>query len=313
MPDLEKKATRQSYGEALVELGKAHSNLVVLDADVAGATKTELFQKAFPSRFIECGIAEGNMMGVAAGLASSGYIPFVSSFAMFAAGRAYEQIRNAIGYPNLPVKIGATHGGISVGEDGATHQCNEDFALMRSIPGMTVICPADDVEAKEAVKAAFLHEGPVYLRFGRMPVPTFHLPENYRFELGKGIVYQEGSDVTIIANGLMVYPSLEAAQQLEKEGLSVGVVNIHTLKPIDQSLILHVANESQLLVTAEEHSIIGGLGSAVCEVLCEEDPRRVLRLGMKDCFGMSGPATQLLNRFGLTAEGIAHQIRKALS
>lgn len=313
MPELKKKATRQSYGEALVSLGKEEKRLVVLDADVAGATKTSLFQKEFPDRFIECGIAEGNMMAAAAGLATAGLIPFASSFAMFAAGRAFEQIRNSIGYPKLPVKIAATHGGISVGEDGATHQCNEDFAIMRAIPGMTVICPADDVEAKAAVKAAMEHDGPVYMRFGRMAVPIFNKEEDYSFELGKGILYKEGSDVTIIANGLMVYQSLEAAEKLESEGYSVGVVNIHTIKPLDEELILKVAGQSKLLVTAEEHSIIGGLGSAVCELVCEKCPKKVLRIGVNDCFGTSGPAGQLLEHFGLTADGIYKTIRAELS
>lgn len=313
MTELKKKATRQSYGEALVSLGKEEERLVVLDADVAGATKTSLFQKEFPDRFIECGIAEGNMMAAAAGLATAGLIPFASSFAMFAAGRAFEQIRNSIGYPKLPVKIAATHGGISVGEDGATHQCNEDFAIMRAIPGMTVICPADDVEAKAAVKAVMEHDGPVYMRFGRMAVPIFNKEEDYSFELGKGILYKEGSDVTIIANGLMVYPSLEAAEKLEREGYSVGVVNIHTIKPLDEELILKVAEKSNLLVTAEEHSIIGGLGSAVCELVCEKCPKKVLRIGVNDCFGTSGPADQLLEHFGLTADGIYKTIRAKLS
>lgn len=312
MVELQKKATRESYGEALVELGQEHENLVVLDADLAKATKTAMFQKAFPERFIDCGIAEANMMGVAAGLSTAGKVPFASTFAMFAAGRAFEQVRNTVGYPHLNVKIGATHASISVGEDGASHQCNEDLALMRTIPKMTVICPADHFEAKAAVKAAFHHDGPVYLRFGRMPVPIFN-NENYKFELGKAVtVADKGNDITIIATGLMVYEAVKAAEELEKEGIHCRVLNIHTIKPIDKDAIIKAAKETGAIVTAEEHSIIGGLGSAVSEVVCENCPVPVVKLGVNDRFGMSGPAQELLNIFKLNAEGIIEKVKTAM-
>lgn len=303
-----KIATRDSYGNALAELGKLHEDLVVLDADLAEATKTAIFRSAFPDRHIDCGIAECNMIGIAAGLAASGKIPFASSFAMFAAGRAFEQVRNSVGYPHLNVKIAATHAGISVGEDGATHQCNEDIALMRTIPGMTVICPADDVEARAAVRAAYEHDGPVYLRFGRLPVPVINDSANYQFELGKGIVLREGSDLTIVASGLCVPACLEAAEALAKEGISAEVVNIHTIKPIDEELLLREARKTGKIITVEEHSIIGGLGSAVCEVLSEQYPVPVHRIGIRDTFGESGPAGELLKKYGLDAEGIAKEI-----
>ena len=267
MSDVKKIATRESYGNALAELGSEHKDLVVLDADLASATKTGVFKKAHPDRFIDCGIAEGNMMGVAAGLAAAGMVPFASTFAMFAAGRAYEQVRNSIGYPHLNVKIGATHAGISVGEDGATHQCNEDIALMRTIPGMTVICPSDDVEAKAAVRAAYEFEGPVYLRFGRLAVPVINDRPDYKFEIGKGVVLREGKDVTIIATGLPVSNCLEAAEKLAADGIEAKVINMHTIKPLDEELVLAAAKETGKVVTVEEHSVIGGLGSAVCDVL----------------------------------------------
>lgn len=275
MSDVKKIATRDSYGNALVELGKEHENLVVLDADLAAATKTGVFKKVFPERHIDCGIAECNMMGVAAGLATTGKVPFASSFAMFAAGRAFEQIRNSIGYPKLNVKIGATHAGISVGEDGATHQCNEDIALMRTIPGMVVINPSDDVEARAAVKAAYEHEGPVYLRFGRLAVPVINDREDYKFELGKGVVLREGKDITLIATGLPVAETLEAAEKLAADGIDAKVINIHTIKPLDEELIVEAAKETGKVVTIEEHSVIGGLGSAVCDVLSEKAPTKV--------------------------------------
>ena len=276
MSDVKKIATRDSYGNALVELGKEHENLVVLDADLAAATKTGVFKKVFPERHIDCGIAECNMMGVAAGLATTGKVPFASSFAMFAAGRAFEQIRNSIGYPKLNVKIGATHAGISVGEDGATHQCNEDIALMRTIPGMVVINPSDDVEARAAVKAAYKHEGPVYLRFGRLAVPVINDREDYKFELGKGVVLREGKDITLIATGLPVAETLEAAEKLAADGIDAKVINIHTIKPLDEELIVEAAKETGKVVTIEEHSVIGGLGSAVCDVLSEKAPTKVI-------------------------------------
>ena len=285
MSDVKKIATRESYGNALAELGKLHEEVVVLDADLAGATKTSVFMKAFPERHIDCGIAEGNMMGVAAGLAATGKVPFASTFAMFAAGRAFEQVRNSIGYPKLNVKIGATHAGISVGEDGATHQCNEDIALMRTIPGMTVICPADDVEAKAAVTAAYEHEGPVYMRFGRLAVPVINDKPDYKFELGKGIVLREGKDVTIIATGLPVANCLEAAEKLAADGIQAKVINIHTIKPIDEELVVAAAKETGKVVTVEEHSVIGGLGSAVCDVLSEKAPTKTLKIGINDVFG----------------------------
>ncbi len=309
MSDIKKIATRESYGEALVELGKEHENLIVLDADLAGATKTGTFKKVFPERHIDCGIAEADMAGIAAGLAACGKVPFMSSFAMFAAGRAYEQVRNSIGYPHLNVKIGATHAGISVGEDGATHQCNEDIALMRTIPGMTVICPSDDVEARAAVRAAYEHEGPVYLRFGRLAIPIINDNADYKFEIGKGIVLREGKDVTIVATGLCVGESLEAAGILAEQGIDAEVINIHTIKPIDEELILASARKSGKVVTVEEHSVIGGLGSAVCDVLSEKLPTIVKKIGINDTFGESGPATELLEKYGLTAPSIAEQVK----
>lgn len=312
MAEMKKVATRDSYGQALVELGGEYDNLVVLDADLAAATKTGMFKKAYPDRFIDCGIAECNMMGVAAGLAAAGKIPFASSFAMFAAGRAFEIVRNSIGYPHLNVKIGATHAGISVGEDGATHQCCEDIGLMRMIPGMVVVNPADDVEARAAVRAAVEYEGPMYLRFGRLAVPVINDPDNYRFELGKGIELRPGKDVTIIATGLMVNEALEAAKLLEAESIDVRVVNIHTIKPIDREIILQAAEETGVIVTAEEHNIIGGLGSAVCEVVTEGCPVPVIRVGVNDTFGHSGPAVKLLEEFGLHAPNIAQKVRRAL-
>ena len=306
-------ATRQSYGEALVELGKEHDNLYVLDADLAAATKTEIFKKAFPERHIDCGIQESNMIGVAAGLASTGKVPFASSFAMFATGRAYEQVRNAVGYPHLNVKIGASHAGISVGEDGASHQCIEDIALMRGIPGMVVINPADDTEARAAVRAAYEHEGPVYMRFGRLAVPVINDPATYKFELGKGIVLKEGSDVSLIATGLEVYETLQAAEMLEADGICAEVINIHTIKPIDQDLIVKTASKTKKVVTVEEHSVIGGLGSAVAEVLCEECPTAMKRIGVQDTFGESGPAKELLHKYELDAEGIYKQVKAFLA
>ncbi len=308
MSEVKKIATRESYGNALVELGKEHENLVVLDADLAEATKTNIFKKAFPERHIDVGIQEANLVGVAAGLASTGKVPFCSTFAMFAAGRAYEQVRNSVGYPHLNVKIGATHAGISVGEDGATHQCLEDLALMRVIPGMTVINPADDVEARAAVRAAYAYEGPVYLRFGRLAVPVINDREDYKFEIGKGYVLQEGSDVTIIATGLEVNESLEAAKLLKEQGISAEVVNIHTIKPIDQELIIKEAEKTGKIVTVEEHSVIGGLGSAVAEVLSEHCPTKMLRIGVKDVYGESGPAVDLLHKYQLDGQGIAAQV-----
>ena len=309
MSEVKKIATRESYGNALVELGAEHEEIVVLDADLAAATKTGMFKKAYPDRFIDCGIAEGNMMGVAAGLAAAGKVPFASSFAMFAAGRAFEQVRNSIGYPHLNVKIGATHAGISVGEDGATHQCNEDIALMRSIPGMTVICPADDVEARAAVKAAYEHEGPVYMRFGRLAVPVINDRPDYKFELGKGVVLREGKDVTIIATGLCVAASLEAADLLAAEGISAKVINIHTIKPLDEELVAAAAKETGKVVTVKEHSVIGGLGSAVCDALCAKASTPVLKIGINDVFGESGPALELLKKYGLDGEGIFRKVR----
>jgi transketolase len=312
MSEVKKIATRDSYGNALVELGKEHEDLIVLDADLAGATKTGVFKKAFPERHWDCGIAESNMAGIAAGLAASGKVPFISSFAMFAAGRAYEQVRNSIGYPHLNVKIGATHAGISVGEDGATHQCLEDLALMREIPGMVVINPSDDVEAKAAVKAAYEHEGPVYLRFGRLALPVINDVPDYKFEIGKGRVLREGSDVTIFATGLEVCESLEAAKLLEADGISAEVINIHTIKPLDKELVIASAKKTGKVVTVEEHSILGGLGSAVCETLCEEFPTKVLRIGVEDRFGESGPATELIHKYELDAEGIYKKVKAFL-
>lgn len=310
MSEVKKIATRESYGNALVELGAEHEEVVVLDADLAAATKTGMFKKAYPDRFIDCGIAEGNMMGVAAGLAAAGKVPFASSFAMFAAGRAFEQVRNSIGYPHLNVKIGATHAGISVGEDGATHQCNEDIALMRTIPGMTVICPADDVEAKAAVKAAYEHQGPVYMRFGRLAVPVINDRPDYKFELGKGVVLREGKDVAIIATGLCVSAALDAAELLAAEGIDAKVINIHTIKPLDEELVAAAAKETGKVVTVEEHSVIGGLGSAVCDTLCAKAPVPVLKIGINDVFGESGPALELLKKYGLDGEGIFRKVRE---
>ena len=309
MSEIKKVATRDSYGNALVELGKEHDDLIVLDADLAGATKTGVFKKAFPERHWDVGIAEANMAGIAAGVAASGKVPFMSSFAMFAAGRAYEQVRNAIGYPHLNVKIGATHAGISVGEDGATHQCLEDLALMREIPGMVVINPADDVEARAAVKAAYEYVGPVYLRFGRLAVPVFNDEETYQFEIGKGIVLKEGTDVTIFATGLCVNETIEAEKLLAADGINAEIINIHTIKPLDRELVVQSAAKTGKVVTVEEHSVIGGLGSAVCEVLCEEAPTKVLRIGVNDTFGESGPAVELIHKYGLDAEGIYKKVK----
>jgi len=303
MAEMKKVATRDSYGAALVELGEKYDNLVVLDADLAGATKTGVFKKAFPDRHIDCGIAEANMMCMAAGMSTAGLVPFASSFAMFAAGRAFEQLRNSVGYPHLNVKIGATHGGISVGEDGASHQCCEDFALMRSIPGMTVICPADDVEARAAVKAAYEMEGPVYLRFGRLAIPVFH-DEDYKFEIGKGEVLREGTDVAIIANGLLVYEAIKAGELLAEAGINAMVINMATIKPLDEELVLAAAKKCGKVITCEEHSVIGGLGEAVCSLLSEKLPTPVKRIGVNDEFGHSGPAVKLLEQFGLTADHI---------
>lgn len=312
MADIKKVATRESYGNALAELGDKYENLYVFDADLAAATKTGIFKKKFPDRFFDCGIAESNMMGVAAGMAATGKIPFVSTFAMFAAGRAFEQVRNSIGYPHLNVKIGATHAGISVGEDGATHQCNEDIALMRTIPGMTVIIPADDVEAKAAVEAAINYEGPVYMRFGRLAVPVFNDTETYKFEIGKGIKLRDGKDITIVATGLMVYEAIEAAKTLEQDGIQATVINIHTIKPIDKDIIIQAAKNTDLVLTVEEHSVIGGLGEAVCDVLCENYPTKVVKIGVNDEFGHSGPAVDLLKQFGLSAENIVKTAKEAV-
>ena len=309
MSEVKKIATRDSYGNALVELGKEHDNIVVLDADLAAATKTGVFKKAFPDRHIDCGIAECNMVAAAAGMAAMGLVPFASSFAMFAAGRAFEQVRNSIGYPQLNVKIGATHGGISVGEDGASHQCCEDFALMRSIPGMTVLCPSDDVEARAAVKAAYAHEGPVYLRFGRLAIPVFHDEETFKFEIGKGEQLTEGNDVAIIATGLMVDEARKAAEMLKAEGIAARVINICTIKPLDEEIILKAAKECGKVVTCEEHSIIGGLGEAVAALLSEKLPTPMRRVGVNDEFGHSGPAWDLLKQFGLCAENIVKVVK----
>lgn len=313
MSDIIRKATRDSYGETIARLGDENENIIVLDADLAKATKTEMFKKAHPERFIDCGIAEQNMMGVAAGLASTGKTVFASSFAMFAAGRAFEVIRNSIAYPRLNVKIGASHAGISVGEDGATHQCCEDIALMRSIPGMIIINPADAVETEAAVAAAAEINGPVYMRFGRLAVPVFNDPETYKFEIGKGITLKNGTDVTIIATGLMVNEAIEAEKILSAEGISARIINMHTIKPIDKELIEKAARETGVIVTAEEHNIIGGLGSAVCETVSELCPVPVVRVGVEDTFGCSGPALQLLKMFGLSAENIADKAKYALT
>ena len=303
MADVKKMATRDGYGQGLVALGAQYDNVVVFDADLAGSTKTGMFQKAYPERHFNCGIAEGNMMCVAAGMAATGIVPFASSFAMFAAGRAYEQIRNSIGYPALNVKIGATHGGISVGEDGASHQCCEDFALMRSIPGMTIICPADAVEAAAAVKAAYLHQGPVYLRFGRLAVPVFH-EEGFEFTIGKGEIMRDGTDVAIIANGLLVYEAVQAGERLAELGINAMIINMSTVKPIDEELVLSAARKCGRIITCEEHSIVGGLGEAVCAVLSEKLPTPVRRIGVNDVFGESGPAAELLKKYGLCADNI---------
>ena len=310
MSEVKKIATRESYGNALAELGAEFDNLVVLDADLAAATKTGTFKKAFPDRHIDCGIAECNMMGIAAGIATTGKVPFASSFAMFAAGRAFEQVRNSIAYPQLNVKIGATHAGISVGEDGATHQCNEDVALMRTIPGMTVVVPSDDVEAKAAVRAAYLHEGPVYLRFGRLAVPVINDKPDYKFELGKGVVLREGKDVTIVASGLPVANCLEAAEKLAADGIDAKVINIHTIKPLDEDLIIASAKETGRIVTVEEHSVIGGLGSAVCDVLAEKAPAPVCKIGVNDVFAESGPAVELVKKYGLDADSIYTKVKE---
>ncbi|MFI3172558.1 MAG: transketolase family protein [Eubacteriales bacterium] len=309
MSEVKKIATRDSYGNALVALGEKYDNLIVLDADLAAATKTGTFKKAFPERHINCGIAECNMVGVAAGLAATGKVPFASSFAMFAAGRAFEQVRNSVGYPKLNVKIGATHAGISVGEDGATHQCNEDIALMRTIPGMVVINPSDDVEAKAAVEAAYEHEGPVYLRFGRLAVPVINDTPQYKFELGKGVILREGTDITLIATGLPVSETLAAADMLAKDGVEAKVINIHTIKPLDEELVIAAAKETGKVVTIEEHSVIGGLGSAVCDVLSENAPTKVLKIGVNDTYGESGPAVELIKKYGLDADGIYAKVK----
>lgn len=303
MADVKKIATREAYGKALVELGQEFDNVIVFDADLAGATKTGTFKKAFPDRHFNCGIAEGNMMAVAAGAASMGMVPFASSFAMFAAGRAFEQVRNSIGYPHLNVKIGATHGGISVGEDGASHQCCEDYALMRSIPGMVVMSPSDDVEARAMVHAAYAHNGPVYMRFGRSAVPVFH-DEHYQFQIGKGEILRDGTDVAIIANGLLVYEAIQAGQMLAEAGISAMVINMATVKPLDEALVLEAARKCGRVITCEEHNVIGGLGEAVCSFLSENAPTPVKRIGVNDVFGHSGPAAELLQQFGLCADNI---------
>ena len=312
MADVIKTATRDAYGKALVELGQKNDKVIVFDADLAAATKTGMFKKEFPERFIDCGIAEGNMMGVAAGMATAGYTVFASSFAMFAAGRAFEQVRNTIGYPHINVKIGATHAGISVGEDGASHQCCEDIALMRTIPGMTIINPADDIEARLAVMAAAEIDGPVYMRFGRLAVPRI-FDENYKFEIGKGVYLKEGKDVTIIATGLMVERALQAAEQLKAEGIDAAVINMATIKPIDRDIIIDAAKKTGAIVTAEEHSVIGGLGEAVAGVVAETTPVPVLRVGVEDTFGKSGPALELLEIFGLNAENICKKAKQAIA
>ena len=312
MSEVKKIATRESYGNALVELGKEHENLIVLDADLAAATKTGTFKKAFPERHIDCGIAEANMTGIAAGMSTCGYVPFISTFAMFAAGRSFEQVRNSIGYPHLNVKIGATHAGISVGEDGATHQCNEDIALMRAIPGMVVINPCDDVEARAAVKAAYEYVGPVYLRFGRLAAPVINDEASYKFEIGKGVELRDGKDCTIIATGLCVSASLEAAEALKTKGIDAQVINIHTIKPLDEELVLAAAKKTGRIFTVEEHSVIGGLGDAVAAVLSEKCPTKLTKIGVNDVFGESGPAVELLHKYELDAEGIAKRIEKEL-
>ena len=309
---VKKIATRESYGNTLVELGAENPNIVVLDADLAAATKTGVFKKAYPDRHIDCGIAECNMVGIAAGLATTGKIPFVSSFAMFAAGRAFEQVRNSVGYPHLNVKIGATHAGITVGEDGASHQCNEDIALMRTIPGMVVMCPADDIEARAAVKAAAAYEGPVYMRFGRAVCPVINDKPDYKFEIGKGTVVREGTDLTIVATGICVGNALEAAEMLAAEGISAEVINICTIKPLDEEVIITSAKKTGKVVTAEEHSVIGGLGSAVCDALCKSYPVPVMKIGMQDVFGESGSAAALVEKYKLDGKGIYEQIKDFL-
>lgn len=313
MADTKKIATREAYGAALAEFGAVYPELVVLDADLSKSTKTETFKKKFPERFFNCGIAEGNMMSVAAGIATTGKIVFASTFAMFAAGRAFEQVRNSIGYTHVNVKIGATHAGISVGEDGATHQCNEDLAVMRTIPGMTVVCPSDAVESRAAVEAAIKHNGPFYLRFGRLAVPVLNDSPSYKFEIGKGTQLREGTDVTIVATGLMVSIALDACELLANEGISARMVNIHTLKPIDDEILAKAARETGAIVTAEEHNIIGGLGGAVCESVCQNVPVPVVRVGMNDCFGKSGKPNELLEYFGLSAANIAANAKKAIA
>ena len=312
MSEVKKIATRESYGRALTELGREHEDIVVMDADLAGSTKSGMFQKEFPDRFFDVGIAEANMTGIAAGLAASGKVPFISSFAMFATGRAYEQIRNSVAYPHLNVKICASHAGISVGEDGATHQCIEDISLMRSIPGMVVINPADDVEARAAVKAIYDYQGPVYLRLGRLAVPCFNDEKTYRFEIGKGILVREGTDVTLAATGLCVDAAILAAKQLEADGISAEILNIHTIKPLDTELIVNSAKKTGKVVTIEEHSVVGGLGSAVCEALSEVMPTPVKRIGVQDVFGESGPAAELLAKYRLDAQGIYEQVKEYL-
>ncbi len=311
MADVKKMATRDGYGKALVALGAEHDDIVVLDADLAGSTKTGMFAKAYPDRHFNCGIAEADMMSVAAGLASTGLVPFASSFAMFASGRAYEQIRNSIGYPALNVKIGATHGGMSVGEDGASHQCCEDFALMRSIPGMVVICPADGVEAEAATKAAYEYQGPVYLRFGRLAVPVFH-EEGFTFQIGKGEVMRDGSDIAIIANGLMVYEAIKAGEALAEAGINAMIINMSTVKPLDEELVLEAAKKCGKIITCEEHSVIGGLGEAVCSFLSENYPTPVRRIGVNDAFGRSGPAAEVLEYYGLCADNIVKVTKEFL-
>lgn len=313
MSEVKKIATRDSYGSCLAELSSVYDNLVVLDADLAHATKTIKFKNVCNDRHIDCGIAESNMMGVAAGLAATGMIPFASSFAMFAAGRAFEQVRNSIGYPHLNVKIGATHAGISVGEDGATHQCNEDIALMRTIPGMVVINPSDDVEAKAAIKAAIEHDGPVYLRFGRLAVPVINERDDYHFELGKGVELRHGNDVTIVASGLTVSEALVASEILASEGISARIINIHTIKPIDQEILIKAARETGCMVTVEEHSVIGGLGDAVMDAIITQCPISVHKIGVQDKFGVSGPALELLDLYGLTAKHIVQKVKSVLS
>ena len=312
MADIVTKATRESFGEALCELAKTNEDIIVLDADLAGATKTSIFKKEFPERFFDCGIAEGNMICVSAGLASAGKIPVAASFAMFATGRAYEQIRNSVGYPHLNVKIAGSHAGISTGEDGATHQCLEDVALMRTIPGMTVLCPADHWEMKAATKAAIELDGPVYVRLGRLAIDSFNDPDTYEFELGKGITLQEGNDITVVATGLVVNECRKACLKLQEEGYSVRLINIHTIKPIDRELIIKAAKETGKIITVEEHNVIGGLGDAVLEVTSQECPVKVRKVGVYDRYGYSGPAWELLEEFGLTETGIANVIREEL-